>query len=38
MWVAEEGLGKRGVAELPLIKLDGDGLLTEEADGESHFP
>lgn len=28
MGVAEESPGKRGVAELPLIKLDGDGLLT----------
>lgn len=38
VWGAEEGPGKQGVAEHPLIKLDGDELLTEEADGESHLP
>ena len=32
---AEEGPGGWGVVELPLIKRDGDGLMTLEADGRA---
>lgn len=35
---AEEGPGGCGVEGVPLVKHDGDGLMTAEADGESHLP